>query len=165
MGLSKAPALALVADGPGPMLSGLRRPTVLLPVALAELPGSRLRMMLAHEVAHRVRHDLLWNAAFAVARALFFFHPLVHLVAREAVLDQEAAADELAVAATGGPVKSYGEMLLGLLRVDDPPLARRRHGHRARRPGRARAVEARPARARRRADDLAQLRLRRFDAS
>jgi beta-lactamase regulating signal transducer with metallopeptidase domain len=53
--------------------------------------------MLAHDMAHIKRGDLLWFWLATTARLLFFFYPLVMLARRESRLTAEMAADELAV--------------------------------------------------------------------
>ena len=56
-----------------PMLLGVVRPMILLPEALIQphqLHG--LRLVLAHELAHIKRRDLLWNLVPVFVRTVFF---------------------------------------------------------------------------------------------
>jgi beta-lactamase regulating signal transducer with metallopeptidase domain len=102
-------------DVESPLLLAGRPPLVLLPSTL--LVGwreGRLRLMLAHELAHLRRGDLLWSWLPALAHVLFFFHPAVWLAAREWRLAQEMACDELALEATAAPAAEYGRMLVDL---------------------------------------------------
>lgn len=114
-GLGRIPPMC-VADGlASPLLLGLTRPAVLLPgFVLSGSPRPELRLMLAHELAHLARRDLLWNGLPLLAQRLFFFHPLVWLVGLEWSLAQEIACDALAVEVTGAPPSAYGRMLLGI---------------------------------------------------
>src|SRR5262249_20734263 len=79
-----APA-PLPADGlPCPVLVGVARPAVVLPASFpAQFTPSQMRLMLAHELAHLKRRDLLWAWLPSLARVLFFFHPLVWLAEGE----------------------------------------------------------------------------------
>lgn len=91
---------------------------ILLP-ADARYEEADLRMILAHELAHARRRDLLWEWLGTGVQVVFFFHPFVVLARREERLAREAAADALALQATGGRAADYGEMLLSLsLRQD-----------------------------------------------
>jgi len=105
-----------VADGLlSPLLLGLTRPAILLPAfVLTGSPRPELRLMLAHELAHLARRDLLWNGLPLLAQRLFFFHPLVWLAGHEWSLAQEIACDALAVELTETPVSAYARMLLGI---------------------------------------------------
>jgi beta-lactamase regulating signal transducer with metallopeptidase domain len=114
LGLRSVPE---VRAGPGvdrPMLVGAFRPAILLPESMLCDPRSTaaIRPVLAHELAHVCRRDLLWSVLAWLARALFFFHPLVWLAHREALLAREAACDGLALWASGVRPSEYGRILL-----------------------------------------------------
>lgn len=116
-GLRRAPKL-LLAEGYGsPLLVGGANPAVLLPsVVLERYQPEEVRLMLAHELGHMRRGDLLWSWLPAVAHWIFFFHPLVWLANREWRLAQEIACDELAVRVTSAPVGEYGGVLVKVAR-------------------------------------------------
>ena len=114
LGLRDVPELRA---GPGvarPMLVGAVRPAILLPVAM--LDGRRsmeaLRPILAHELAHVRRRDLWWGGLAGLARGLFWFHPLVWLAHREALVAREAACDALAIRVARVRPSEYGRILL-----------------------------------------------------
>ena len=111
--LRRAPRL-LAAEGYGsPLLLGGASPAIILPAALAgQCSLAEQRLILAHELAHLKRNDLLWGWLPAVAHALFFFHPLVWLANREAHVAQEMACDELALVMTEAPAADYGQLLV-----------------------------------------------------
>ena len=71
----------------------------------------------AHELAHVRRRDLLWSGLAGLVRVLFFFHPLVWLAHREALVAREAACDALALL-------GFWRAALGVR--TDPPGDRRR---------------------------------------
>ena len=121
MGLTDPPWVSTMQDASGPMLVGLLSPTVVLPSKAAKGSADDLRLIVAHELAHFVRNDLLWNLVPTVAQVVFWFHPLVWLGAREMTVDQEIAADELALQACNASLKTYGELLLGFVQVAPLP--------------------------------------------
>ena len=111
--LRSRPCLSVADSVPGPLLTGLLAPQIILPSHLA-IQGPHLDLILAHELAHLKRHDLWWGWVPAIAKLLFFFHPLFWLAEREWRLAQEMACDAFALQATHAPVVDYAEMLLTL---------------------------------------------------
>jgi prepilin-type processing-associated H-X9-DG protein len=92
---------------------GVAHPVILLPASL--LTGcsvSQLRLMLAHEIIHLRRRDLLWGGLPALAQRLFWFHPLAWLAGGEWHLAQELACDEEVVRITRTRPGDYGEVLV-----------------------------------------------------
>ena len=71
----------------------------MLPTAWPDWSPDELRAVLAHELAHVVRRDFLWRLITALASAIHFYHPGVHLLLRRLTLMQELAADRLAAEA------------------------------------------------------------------
>jgi beta-lactamase regulating signal transducer with metallopeptidase domain len=116
LGLWSLPELRAGSTVARPMLVGAFRPAILLPAAMLGDPRSivALRPILAHELAHVRRRDLLWGILSGLVRALFFFHPLVWLAHREALLAREAACDALALGASGVRRSEYGRILLDI---------------------------------------------------
>lgn len=99
----------------GPMLVGIRHPAILLPEnALTQFDASELRLMLAHELAHQMRRDLVWNWLPAAVGWLLFFHPLVWLLKRGWFESQEAACDELLIQTNVARPSQYGRLLVKL---------------------------------------------------
>lgn len=110
IGLRSVPLLARSAAVDSPVLVA---GTILLP-AEAEYEEADMRMILAHELAHVKRWDLLWEWLGTLIQIAFFFHPLVVLARREERLAREAAADVLALQATETDAADYGKLLLSL---------------------------------------------------
>ena len=104
----RPPAVRAHAGASGPMLVGLWRPTVVLP----EPPPPQVRLILAHELSHLRRRDLLWNWLPTVAVALLPLNPLVWLCNRRWRLAAEAAADAEAVAVTAADMAEYGRLIV-----------------------------------------------------
>ena len=77
-------------------------PAVLLPGGFSEkLSDADLRATAIHEMTHIKRWDPLFLTFVSVVRAIFFFHPLVWLGARQVSTLAEQAADDAVLDATG----------------------------------------------------------------
>jgi beta-lactamase regulating signal transducer with metallopeptidase domain len=85
-----------------PTVVGLRRPVILVP---ASGPGGltveELEGILAHELAHVRRGDLLGNLLQVLSEAPLSFHPAVWWVSRTIREEREASCDALAARAIG----------------------------------------------------------------
>jgi beta-lactamase regulating signal transducer with metallopeptidase domain len=115
-GIRRPIALLVTTASNRPYVFGVVRPAIVLPADLLEGPDHNgLPAVLAHEVAHVQRKDLLWNWLPTLAHALFFFCPFVWLANREWQLAQEIACDEMAVLNTRAEVADYGEMLVRMV--------------------------------------------------
>ena len=75
----------------GPMMTGLFRPTVLLPDPPPE--GEVLSFVLLHELTHFRRRDIWYKTLLLLAAAVHWFNPLVWLMLRAAEGDLERACD------------------------------------------------------------------------
>jgi TonB family protein len=81
---------------PGPVTYGWRRPSILLPERVLELPSKLREAIACHELIHVRRGDWLFVLGEALVRSLLWFHPAIWIVlgriqlAREQVVDQEA---------------------------------------------------------------------------
>jgi beta-lactamase regulating signal transducer with metallopeptidase domain/protocatechuate 3,4-dioxygenase beta subunit len=121
LGCRQAVRVVQTPEVPAPCLTGLFQPWLLLPEANCEETNrADLRAILAHELAHARRHDLVWNLVLHLWSILLWFHPLVwrvravHLAACDAVCD--ALAADLV-----GDVALYGRTLARLaLQVAGP---------------------------------------------
>lgn len=112
-GLRRAPRVRVSDRICSARLIGPWRPVLLLP-ADATLGDDELDMVLTHELAHLARGDLWWGWIPALARHLFFFHPLVHVAAREYGIAREAACDAAVVAGDLRQRHGYGRLLVRL---------------------------------------------------
>ncbi|OAI46947.1 hypothetical protein AYO44_01860 [Planctomycetaceae bacterium SCGC AG-212-F19] len=94
--LRECPAIA------SPLTLGWRRPVILLPAAWRTWDAPERTLILAHELAHVRRRDFLLGVFAELAVCLYWFHPLVRLLARRLRLEQEYAADSEVLA--GAPI-------------------------------------------------------------
>jgi len=126
MGLRRlVPVLASVRVAT-PTLIGWLRPAVVMPVAvLARMPVSQIDLVLAHELAHLKRLDHIANLFQVVLETLFFYHPAVHWISREARNERELCCDTLALRVTGGERRDFVAALANLeaLRTGHAELA------------------------------------------
>jgi len=98
-----------------PTLVGWVKPVVVLPLAvLARMPPEQIDMVLAHELAHLKRLDHIANLFQVLLETLFFYHPAVHWVSREARNERELCCDALALRVTGGERRDFVAALAGL---------------------------------------------------
>ena len=105
-----------------PMAAGLTRAVVFLPSAAPTWTAERRDVVLAHEFAHLAGADPLRHVAARLAVALYWFHPLAWLAAREATVAREQACDET-VLALGTRPSSYARVLLDFAEGAGTPLA------------------------------------------
>lgn len=109
------PRLYLSSCVESPLLTGVWRPAIVLSAFVQEaFDAPELRLMLAHELAHHRRRDLLWNWLPVIVRTVFFFHPLVWVLVRSWSEAQEAACDELLIQSGVAQRAEYGRLLLKL---------------------------------------------------
>ena len=71
-------------------------------------------MILAHELAHVRRFDHLANLFQVVVETLFFYHPVVHWISRDARNERELCCDTLALQGSGGSRRDFVAALAGL---------------------------------------------------
>jgi bla regulator protein BlaR1 len=84
-----------------PVTFGYRRPIVLLPRRLLDLPPEIRRAVVLHETWHVARHDWLWLVLEQVVQSLFWFHPAIWWAVDQIQLAREQVVDALVVKATG----------------------------------------------------------------
>jgi len=116
IGLRTPPALLEMQGQGSPLIVGMIRPAIVMPAAtVSRLDTSERTLVIAHELAHVRRHDLVWGFAGSIMRALFFFHPLAWLSERQLQLSQEIAADELAIALQKHDPVCYARLLVSIV--------------------------------------------------
>lgn len=93
--LAGEPGVYVSPAVPSPVSLGLLRPMIVLPTA--ELDPAVREDILRHERAHLRRGDLWTKRLLLLARAVHWYDPLVHWMARAAAGDMELASDDLAL--------------------------------------------------------------------
>jgi TonB family protein len=82
---------------PGPVTYGWKRPVILLPTRVLELPEDLREAIECHELIHIRRGDWLFVVAEALVRSLLWFHPAIWFVLSRIQLAREQAVDQEAV--------------------------------------------------------------------
>ncbi len=97
-----------------PMVVGWIKPAVLIPAsAFLGLSPEALEAVLAHELAHVRRLDFLFNLLQNLLETLLFYHPATWWLGSQIRQEREHAADDLAIALAGGPLR-YARALADL---------------------------------------------------
>jgi beta-lactamase regulating signal transducer with metallopeptidase domain len=96
-----------------PAVTGLFRPTIVVPRDALEWPVERCRLVVVHELAHVRRRDVLAQAIADVACAIHWCNPLVWICARRLRVEREIAADD-AVLEAGVLPSRYAEELVAV---------------------------------------------------
>ncbi len=95
-----------------PMVVGVLKPVLLLPVALVtNLTTREIEAILAHELAHIKRHDYAVNLLQSVVEVLYFFHPALWWLSARVREEREHCCDDLAVKACGGDGRILAQAL------------------------------------------------------
>ena len=126
MGFKHGTALLTSNELASPISWGLMRPVILLNTRAVEASGEA-EAIIAHELAHVARMDWVKLLLARVATALFWFNPLVWMLAREAHQLREEAADDSVLAADIVDT-DYAQLLVGVARHECPGLLLGAHG-------------------------------------
>lgn len=101
-----------------PMLLGVLRPTIVLPQGVEP---DRLGDILAHELTHARRHDLLYKWFAAAVTSLHWFNPLMLVVRRQLNRACELSCDEAVTRELNAAGRRhYGETLLAMAAGQSP---------------------------------------------
>lgn len=126
MGFKHGTALLVSDELRSPISWGLLRSTIVLSPKAVRAVGEA-EAIIAHELAHIARLDWAKLLASRVACALFWFNPLVWMLAREShQLREEAADDAVLMADIDGP--DYATLLVGAARHDNKAALMAAHG-------------------------------------
>lgn len=113
LGVDRLPPIAVSANLDRPVMIGLLRPLVILPESLLRtLHGPKLADILVHECAHAVCRHQAVGLLQRVAGAVFWPHPLVHLLNRELAQAREEICDNYVLRRGNAP--GYARTLLEL---------------------------------------------------
>jgi len=115
-GLRRPPVLLRSWDAALLATWGFAGAKVMLPSDVSNWPEDRIRIVLAHELAHVRRGDWLVQMAAEVVRSLYWFNPLVWVACRRLRLESEQACDD-AVLKTGVEGSTYATELVDLAKA------------------------------------------------
>jgi beta-lactamase regulating signal transducer with metallopeptidase domain len=95
-----------------PMVIGHLKPLILFPIgAINRLNPQEVEAILAHELAHILRSDYLFNIIQSVIEALFYFHPAVWWISANIRTERENACDDVAIDLCGNSM-TYARALV-----------------------------------------------------
>ena len=126
MGFKHGTALLTSDELASPISWGLMRPVILLNSRAVEATAVA-EAIIAHELAHVARLDWIKLLLARIATALFWFNPLVWILAREAHQLREETADDTVLAADIVDT-DYALLLVGVARHECPGLLLGAHG-------------------------------------
>jgi TonB family protein len=115
-GLARPPIL-LESERPALLVTwGVRRPRIILPADARTWTDDRIRVVLAHEIAHVVRRDWLLQTAAEVVRCVYWFNPILWIACAQMRQESEQACDDTVLQA-GIDGRVYAGHLLEIARV------------------------------------------------
>ncbi|HEX5257545.1 MAG TPA: M56 family metallopeptidase [Sphingomicrobium sp.] len=126
MGFKHGTALLTSNALASPISWGLVRPVILLNSRAVEA-SNEAEAILAHELAHVARMDWVKLLLARLTTALFWFNPLVWVLAREAHQLREETADDAVLAADIADT-DYAQLLVGVARHECSGLLLGAHG-------------------------------------
>jgi beta-lactamase regulating signal transducer with metallopeptidase domain len=122
LAISRAPDVRLSNCAGSTFVCGIWRPTLVVSRTLAAtLTPAELAPVLAHELAHVKRRDLLWGWTAELVRILYFFHPVAYWAGYQIRLEREMACDQLALAHGGSGAADYAATLVRVLSATSEP--------------------------------------------
>jgi hypothetical protein len=126
MGFKHGTALLTSNELTSPISWGLMRPVILLNSRAVDATAEA-EAIIAHELAHVARMDWIKLLLARITTALFWFNPLVWVLAREAHQLREETADDSVLAADIADT-DYAQLLVGVARHECPGLLLGAHG-------------------------------------
>jgi beta-lactamase regulating signal transducer with metallopeptidase domain len=116
LGVSRDVRLLVTSRPVGPAVFGMLRSSILLPgPLLSGAPPERVNLILAHELIHVRRGDVIVGKLQIVAQLIWWFHPLVWWANRRACCERERCCDQEVVAGLGCKPALYARTLLSVL--------------------------------------------------
>jgi TonB family protein len=113
----RRPVILLESDHPALLVTwGCLTPKILLPPGAGTWSAGRVRIVLAHELAHVKRRDWPVQTLAEIVRAIYWFNPLVWMACTHLRQESEHATDD-AVLNHGAAGSEYAAHLLDLARA------------------------------------------------
>ena len=95
-----------------PVVVGYLKPMILFPIgAINRLNSQEVEAILAHEIAHVMRHDYVFNIIQSVIEALFYFNPAVWWISANIRAERENCCDDVAIQLCGNSM-AYAKSLV-----------------------------------------------------
>jgi beta-lactamase regulating signal transducer with metallopeptidase domain/predicted metallopeptidase len=95
-----------------PVVVGYLKPMILFPIgAINRLNPNEVEAILAHEIAHVMRDDYVFNIVQSVIEALFYFNPAVWWISANIRAERENCCDDVAIELCGNSM-TYAKSLV-----------------------------------------------------
>ena len=95
-----------------PVVVGYLKPMILFPIgAINRLNPQEVEAILAHEIAHVMRHDYVFNIIQSVIEALLYFNPAVWWISANIRAERENCCDDVAIQLCGNSM-AYAKSLV-----------------------------------------------------
>ncbi len=101
-----------------PLMQGIWRTKIYLPVDFTRWSLQEQQSVLAHELTHVKRLDIITIYLQAAVRTLYFFHPIIWLVNDQIDLEREKICDDEAIELSRTERKVYGDQLFRQLATE-----------------------------------------------
>lgn len=116
IGLRIPPKLRISPEVCTPMAVGCFRPVIFLPVRVLLFAPEEQRLLLSHELYHCRTKDNFWRLFCSVLLAVYWFDPLMWMLARSFSTQCELCCDENVLSgATIQTRKMYGKLILSFI--------------------------------------------------
>ncbi len=97
-----------------PVVVGYLKPMILFPIgAINRLNPQEVEAILAHEIAHVMRHDYVFNIIQSVIEALLYFNPAVWWISANIRAERENCCDDVAIQLCGNSM-AYAKSLVAV---------------------------------------------------
>ncbi|NBC26324.1 MAG: TonB family protein [Bacteroidetes bacterium] len=97
-----------------PVTFGVFRPVILVPRSLIN-DASKLNLAIRHELTHIQNHDFATHLLTSAIQSIFWFHPLIHMLANQLVEYREMRCDSMIVSDSSVSRQQYASLLFELL--------------------------------------------------
>lgn len=115
MGIGNAIAIKECFFIQSPMMIGFSKPALLLPKN--KFDEQELRLVIAHELVHFKRKDLIIKVLVMIVSTLYWFNPMVYLMAKAIHVECETSCDEQVLFGRNQSCRiRYGEIIIGMLK-------------------------------------------------
>ncbi|HHE39161.1 MAG TPA: M56 family metallopeptidase, partial [Candidatus Cloacimonetes bacterium] len=98
-----------------PLTRSFLKPKIFLPVKAKDWNFTELNAVIAHELAHIKRKDIIFLIFETLINVLYFFHPLIWFARNRLSLQREKVCDEMAMRASRENSLAYGKCVLANL--------------------------------------------------
>ncbi len=99
-----------------PLTRSFLKPKIFLPADAKKWNFNELNSIIAHEMAHIKRKDIIFQIFETLINVLYFFHPFIWFARNQSSLHREKICDEMAMKANKGNSLAYGKCVLETLK-------------------------------------------------